>query len=97
MRCSSALPLAQQGNDVGTQYRSVLYWYDDTQRRATEASREMYQTRLVTVGHGLVLVAHSLGCALAVRWAAQATPDRTLVAAGARRRSARCRVAARPE
>src|SRR5687767_9292430 len=28
----------RQGNDVGTQYRSLLGWYDDGQRTAAEAS-----------------------------------------------------------
>jgi len=28
----------QQGNDVGTQYRSGIYCYDDTERRAAEVS-----------------------------------------------------------
>src|SRR4029079_17870628 len=29
----------RQGNDVGTQYRSAVYTYDDAQRQAAEASR----------------------------------------------------------
>ena len=40
----------QQGNDVGTQYRSAIYWYDDEQRRAAEASRERYEAALRTRG-----------------------------------------------
>jgi len=36
----------RQGNDVGTQYRSAIYWYDDAQRRAAEASRDRYQSAL---------------------------------------------------
>ena len=36
----------RQGNDVGTQYRSALYYYDDEQRKAAEASRDAYQERL---------------------------------------------------
>ena len=27
----------RQGNDVGTQYRSGIYWYDEAQRKAAEA------------------------------------------------------------
>jgi peptide-methionine (S)-S-oxide reductase len=40
----------RQGNDVGTQYRSAIYWYDDEQRRAAEASRERYQQALAARG-----------------------------------------------
>lgn len=42
----------RQGNDVGTQYRSALYWYDDAQRAAAEASRAMYQELLTARGYG---------------------------------------------
>jgi peptide-methionine (S)-S-oxide reductase len=42
----------RQGNDVGTQYRSTLYWYTEAQRRAAEASREAYQQALRKAGHG---------------------------------------------
>jgi peptide-methionine (S)-S-oxide reductase len=40
----------RQGNDVGTQYRSGIYWYNDEQRRAAEASRDVYQKRLRAAG-----------------------------------------------
>ena len=36
----------RQGNDVGTQYRSGIYYFDDAQREAAERSREAYQEQL---------------------------------------------------
>ncbi len=42
----------RQGNDVGTQYRSGIYYYDEAQRQAAEASRDAYQPRLTAAGHG---------------------------------------------
>ena len=42
----------RQGNDVGTQYRSGIYYYGDEQRRAAERSRDVYQQRLSAAGHG---------------------------------------------
>jgi len=44
----------RQGGDVGTQYRSGLYWYDERQRRAAEASRDAYQRALAAAGHGRI-------------------------------------------
>jgi peptide-methionine (S)-S-oxide reductase len=40
----------RQGNDVGTQYRSLLGWYDEHQRIAAEASRNAYQHALDRAG-----------------------------------------------
>jgi peptide-methionine (S)-S-oxide reductase len=42
----------RQGNDVGTQYRSAIYYHGDEQRGAAEASRAMYQRALDAAGHG---------------------------------------------
>lgn len=40
----------RQGNDVGTQYRSGIYTFDDGQKRAAEASRELFQKELARAG-----------------------------------------------
>ena len=42
----------RQGNDMGTQYRSIILAADDGQRTAAEASRDMYQQRLSGAGYG---------------------------------------------
>ena len=42
----------RQGNDVGTQYRSVVYATDAEQLRVAEASRHAYQARLGEAGYG---------------------------------------------
>ena len=42
----------RQGNDVGTQYRSGIYVYDDGQKAAAEASFNTYQTALTEAGFG---------------------------------------------
>jgi peptide-methionine (S)-S-oxide reductase len=44
----------RQGNDVGTQYRSAIYWCDRLQRDAAEASRDAYQAMLTSAGHGQI-------------------------------------------
>jgi peptide-methionine (S)-S-oxide reductase len=41
----------RQGNDVGTQYRSGIYYHNDTQREAAERSREAYQAQLRNAGY----------------------------------------------
>jgi peptide-methionine (S)-S-oxide reductase len=42
----------RQGNDVGTQYRSAIYWRNEAQRIAAETSRDAYQRMLSQAGHG---------------------------------------------
>jgi peptide-methionine (S)-S-oxide reductase len=44
----------RQGNDVGTQYRSVIYTHDEAQRRQADASRRAYQNALLTAGYGAI-------------------------------------------
>ena len=42
----------RQGNDVGTQYRSGIYYYSEEQRRAAEASKAAYEKALAARGLG---------------------------------------------
>ncbi len=44
----------RQGNDVGTQYRSIVLCADDAQQRAAESSRDAYQGVLTAGGHGQI-------------------------------------------
>ena len=41
----------RQGNDVGTQYRSAAYWYDEAQRQAIETSRTAYERAVMAAGY----------------------------------------------
>src|SRR5258708_22341772 len=44
----------RQGNDVGTQYRSGIYYADEDQKRAAERSRDAFQARLSAAGFGTI-------------------------------------------
>jgi peptide-methionine (S)-S-oxide reductase len=44
----------RQGNDVGTQYRSGVYYADEAQKAAAERSREAYQAELTRRGYGAI-------------------------------------------
>jgi len=44
----------RQGNDVGTQYRSGIYYYDEAQKRAAESTRDAFQAQLSAAGYGRI-------------------------------------------
>lgn len=44
----------RQGNDIGTTYRSGIYYFDAAQRADAEAARAAYQTALGKAGYGAI-------------------------------------------
>jgi peptide-methionine (S)-S-oxide reductase len=47
----------RQGNDVGTQYRSVIHTFSERQRQAAEASKLVYQRALASHGYPVITTA----------------------------------------
>ena len=44
----------RQGNDVGTQYRSGIYTYNEEQRQLALATKEAYREALSNAGHSVI-------------------------------------------
>lgn len=44
----------RQGNDIGTQYRSVIYTLNDTQKESAETSRKQYLDALKSAGRNAI-------------------------------------------
>ena len=42
----------RQGNDVGSVYRSAIYWHDERQRDAALATRDTFRAELAKAGYG---------------------------------------------
>ena len=44
----------RQGNDVGTQYRSAIYWATEAQRSVAESTRDAFAQGLAGAGYGAI-------------------------------------------
>ena len=44
----------RQGNDIGSQYRSAIYWVNDADAAIIQASKDSYQQRLLQGGFGMI-------------------------------------------
>eukprot|EP00127_Corallochytrium_limacisporum_P001882 Clim_evm37s88 gene=Clim_evmTU37s88 len=47
--------LNRQGNDVGTQYRSAAYYYNDEQKKQIEMTKAEFNKRLAAEGYGQIV------------------------------------------
>jgi peptide-methionine (S)-S-oxide reductase len=45
----------RQGNDVGTQYRSAVYWTTPEQEQAARLTRDAFEQVLLQAGHGRIV------------------------------------------
>ena len=45
----------RQGNDIGTQYRSIIFYDEDKTRQRIESSRDQYQSELEKAGYGKIV------------------------------------------
>ena len=45
----------RQGNDIGTQYRSIIFNDEDETRQRIESSRDQYQSELEKAGYGKIV------------------------------------------
>ena len=45
----------RQGNDVGTQYRSAIYWTTPEQERAARATKHAFERVITAAGHGRIV------------------------------------------
>ena len=57
----------RQGNDVGTQYRSAIYWTTPEQRRLAEASHAAYAQALKQAAYGAITTELARGAAVLLR------------------------------
>ena len=45
----------RQGNDVGSQYRSIIFYDNDEMHKKIECSRDQYQKELSNAGYGNIV------------------------------------------
>ena len=57
----------RQGNDVGTQYRSAIYTFDDEQAKAAAETRDAYAANLKKAGYGDITTEIAAGWHVLVR------------------------------